>query len=92
MKNLNLAPQRAMAVEDIHLCGVSMLIPYTPESRVLAHLSTDKMVYKPLDVMFVEVHYVDSVTKRPYVMTTEIEPRDSDKLVPEVRYQYSYYA
>jgi len=33
--------------------------------RVLAHISTDKPIYKPDDVMFVEVHVVNPVSKEP---------------------------
>ena len=35
------------------------------------HISTDKMVYKPKDVMFVEVNLVDSITKKPYIIDSE---------------------
>ena len=59
------------------------------------HISTDKMVYKPKDVMFVEVNLVDSITKKPYIIDSE-KPlvidenlRDENKKImpPEPYYQ-----
>ncbi len=36
----------------------------------LAHISTDKPVYKGLDVIFIEVYMADALTKRPYLHET----------------------
>lgn len=40
-------------------------IPDAPESRYLAHVSTDKPFYKPNEVVFVEVFIIDALTKQP---------------------------
>ena len=34
-------------------------------SRILAHITTDKPVYNPNDVVFIEVYLVDPTTKKP---------------------------
>jgi len=39
--------------------------------RALAHITTDKPVYKPLDVMFIEVFVIDPTTKAPTVMKSQ---------------------
>jgi len=36
--------------------------------RVLAHITTDKPIYKPNDVMFIEVFVIDPTTKKPAVL------------------------
>jgi hypothetical protein len=62
-----------MMVDEIRQMGPSQIFIYKdPESRTLMHISTDKMIYKPKDVMFVEVHLVDSISKKPYVLSSEI--------------------
>jgi hypothetical protein len=40
-------------------------MPDAPESRYLAHVSTDKPFYKPNEVVFVEVFIIDALTKQP---------------------------
>ena len=34
---------------------------------MLVHISTDKPVYKPDDVMFIELYLIDALTKKPVV-------------------------
>jgi hypothetical protein len=64
-----------MMVDEIRQMGPSQFFIYKdPDTRTLMHISTDKMIYKPKDVMFVEVHLVDSITKKPYIIPSEIQP------------------
>ena len=42
------------------------------DKLALAHISTDKPIYKPDDVMFIEVHVVHPVTKAPARSFSEI--------------------
>ena len=35
------------------------------DDRILAHISTDKPFYQPGETVFVEVHLIDSITKKP---------------------------
>ena len=38
---------------------------------MLVHITTDKPVYKPNDVMFIELHLIDALTKKPVVSIYE---------------------
>eukprot|EP00347_Sterkiella_histriomuscorum_P000042 403377406 len=50
--------------------------------RILAHIHTDKLIYKPNDVMFVEVFLFDAMTKQP---VTQIEGQSLEEtLYPAV--------
>ena len=48
---------------------------YNPfeEVPVLAHIQTDKPVYKGNDVMFIEVYFVDPITKKPLLRENTFE-------------------
>lgn len=54
------------------MMGPMMILPPiyydgNTEERLLAHVSTDKPFYKPNEVVFIEVHIVDALTKTPYI-------------------------
>jgi len=44
------------------------LVEYTP--RVLAHITTDKPVYKPNDMAFIEAYIFDPTTNGPATLMT----------------------
>jgi hypothetical protein len=74
MVNHELEPARELMVDQIEALGESLYIMPQKDlnARTLMHISTDKMIYKPLDVMFVEVFLVDSLTKKPYILDSEL--------------------
>lgn len=78
MMNLELQPPKELMVQEVLDLGPSMDIPMTVyDARTLFHITTDKMVYKPEDYIFVEVFMIDSVTKKPYLYEREkVELRD----------------
>jgi len=51
--------------EESYNKSVSTVIPRT-EPRLDAHITTDKPLYKPGDIMYVEVYMFDALDKTPY--------------------------
>jgi hypothetical protein len=42
-----------------------MLSYVSPDLRIDGHVTTDKVVYRPTDVIFIEVLLLEALTKRP---------------------------
>jgi hypothetical protein len=57
-------------VDELNL-EEEMFVPPPPpkikvsDDRLLAHVSTDKPYYQPGETVFVEVHLIDAITKKP---------------------------
>jgi hypothetical protein len=43
-----------------------------PQDLLLAHISTDKQVYRPLDTVFFEIYFSNPLNKLPVVHSDEI--------------------
>lgn len=44
--------------------------------RLESFISTDRVFYKPLDVIFIEVLLIDTMSKKPYVSASSDTPRE----------------
>jgi len=55
----------AESVRETKQMVVEDYFQMTPYNRWEAHITTDKVIYRPLDIMFVEVLVIDSLTHRP---------------------------
>ena len=53
------------------------IVPPHEKNRLLAHLSTDKPVYKPGEVMFIEIYLIDALTKEPKLKDGFLAPEMS---------------
>jgi len=53
------------------------VVPEYEAGRVLAHITTDKPVYYPGEVVFVETYLVDALTKQPKIDNISFEPKIS---------------
>ena len=59
----------AMFIPDGGLIRPRHHLKNTP--ALLAHIQTDKQVYRSLDHVFIEIFFSDPVTKRPIIMNLE---------------------
>ena len=67
MKNLTIFTAIIMILNISSINGrirpIRPPFPRRESERILAHILTDKPVYKPNDVMFVELYLIDAFTK-----------------------------